>query len=73
MPLLSPAYIGPNDLVLVEAFLGCWKTAKDKKNRRAWSLWDVGFELQCISLLFDSPPGVSDDEPVLNADIADDM
>ncbi|PIL35524.1 hypothetical protein GSI_02252 [Ganoderma sinense ZZ0214-1] len=73
MPLLPPAYIGRNDIVLVEAYFHRWKTAKDKKNRKAWTLWDVGFELQCASLLVESPLNIDDDDPLPNANVADDM
>lgn len=73
MALLPASYIGRNDLVLVEAYFNRWKTAKDKKNRKAWTLWDVGFELQCISLLTESTVTSDDDEPLPNADIDNDM
>ncbi|RDX44577.1 hypothetical protein OH76DRAFT_1487015 [Lentinus brumalis] len=57
MTAISPQAIGKGDLVLVETLVSRWKTSKDKKNRKGWSLWDVGFELQAISHLFDAPEG----------------
>lgn len=51
MALLPASYIGRNDLVLVEAYFNRWRTAKGKKNKKSLTLWDVGFELQCISLV----------------------
>ncbi len=73
MPAISAQAIGKGDLVLVEALVSRWKTSKDKKNRKGWSLWDVGFELQAVSHLFDAPEGYeAEDVPVI-VDDGDDM
>ncbi len=73
MTTLNATQIDKHDLVLVEANLTRWKTAKDKKTRRGWSLWDVGFELQAVSLLFAAPAGTADEDTAPNANFDDDM
>ncbi len=73
MTAISAQAIGKGDLVLVETLISRWKTSKDKKNRKGWSLWDVGFELQAISHLYDAPEGYAEEEGPAVVDDADDM
>ncbi len=74
MPLLDASQLGRGDLVLVEVFVNRYKTAKDKKNRKTWTLWDVGLELQSVSLLFEAPAGLDEEDiPTVDDNIEDDM
>ncbi|EIW54754.1 uncharacterized protein TRAVEDRAFT_50892 [Trametes versicolor FP-101664 SS1] len=54
MPRISAADIAEGDIVLVEAMLTRWKKPADKK-KKGWPAWDVGFELQAVSLIYKAP------------------
>lgn len=71
MQTLHASDLGPGDLVLVEAYVTRYKTAKDKKNKKGWMLWDVSFELQAVSLLYDAPAGLDDDDDLSHAAVND--
>ncbi|KAI9059286.1 hypothetical protein FKP32DRAFT_1680100 [Trametes sanguinea] len=72
MPQLSAVDVVKNDIVLVECHFTRWKPAGESKGKKSWNVFDVGFELLSISLLYSAPDGVEDDEEPLQdaADIA---
>lgn len=69
MPRLSAVDIAENDIILVEAVFTRWKKPADKK-KKSWPAWDVGFELQAISLIYSPPQPVQDSaNPVLGGPV----
>ncbi|KAI0643088.1 hypothetical protein C8Q79DRAFT_205821 [Trametes meyenii] len=55
MPRITAADIASGDYVLVEALFTRWRRPAENK-KKAWVTWDVGFELQSISLLHAPEP-----------------
>lgn len=68
MPRISAADIAEGDIVLVEAMLTRWKKPADKK-KKGWPAWDVGFELQAVSLIYKAPAVVDAGAPVPVPDV----
>lgn len=54
MTRLTAADISTDDVVLMECQFTRWKKPGDAK-KKMWVSWDVGFELNSISLLYASP------------------
>ncbi|OBZ73355.1 hypothetical protein A0H81_07235 [Grifola frondosa] len=60
MKKISPAALGKNDIVLVEAFVTRWKAGDKKTYSKSWSTWRCGLELNNLSLLFVAPDTSTD-------------
>lgn len=62
MPRLSAVDVAEEDIILVEASFTRWKKPNDK-NKKNWPAWDVGFELQAMSLIHRAPD-INQNDPV---------
>ncbi|KAI0640758.1 hypothetical protein C8Q79DRAFT_994759 [Trametes meyenii] len=69
MPRLTAADLAEDDILVVECTLTRWKKPADVR-RKQWTTWNVGFELQSISLLHASPGPVAQGPVAVNPPVA---
>lgn len=54
LPRITPSDFANNDIVIIECNFTRWRKPGEAK-KRTWSTWDVGFDVQNITLLHVSP------------------
>lgn len=65
--------LGPGDIGLLEVTFTRWKSSKEAKAEKGWTNWEVSFELQSFSVIFEAPPGANVDGSLAADELDDDM